>query len=160
MKKKILAVFLSLCMAMSLLPVAALATGEDTPSTQAATALPEPADGVITLKQDVEIASLTLETGETIIDLNGHTLTCTWKQGLVIGKGQTLTFKDTSVSGAERGGNLVFNGVTSTTAAIAPEAGGTVNVSNLKVTCSGSAFYPAGDAAAVNITNCDVTASV
>ena len=162
MKKKILAVFLSLCMAMSLLPVTALAAdaaGEKTPSTQATT-LPEAENGVITLKQDVEIASLTLEEGETIIDLNGHTLTCTWAQGLVIGKGKTLTFKDTSVSGAERGGNLVFNGVTSTTAAIAPEAGGTVNVSNLKVTCSGSAFYPAGDAAAVNITSCDVTASV
>lgn len=39
MKKKILAVFLSLCMAMSLLPVTALAAGEDTPSTQAATAI-------------------------------------------------------------------------------------------------------------------------
>lgn len=38
-KKKILAVFLSLCMAMSLLPVTALAAGEDTPSTQAATAI-------------------------------------------------------------------------------------------------------------------------
>ena len=124
MKKKILAVFLSLCMAMSLLPVTALATGEDTPSAQAAKALPEPADGVITLKEDVTIDSLKLnETGATTIDLKGHKLTCTWKQGLVIGTGQTLTFKDTSVSGAERGGNLVFNGVTSTTAAIAPEAG-------------------------------------
>ena len=162
MKKKILAVFLSLCMAMSLLPITALATeGTDAPNTQT-TSLPDAGeDGVIELTGDVTIDSLDLnETGATTIDLKGYKLTCTWKQGLVIGEGQTLTFKDTSVSGAERGGNLVFNGVTSTTAAIAPEAGGTVNVSNLKVTCSGSAFFPAGDAAAVNITNCDVTASV
>ena len=57
MKKKILAVFLSLCMAMSLLPVTALAAGEDTPSTQAAPALPGAKDDVITLTQDVELFS-------------------------------------------------------------------------------------------------------
>ena len=56
MKKKILAVFLSLCMAMSLLPVTALATDaadEKTPSTQAATKLPEAVNGVTILNSTV-----------------------------------------------------------------------------------------------------------
>ena len=57
-KKKILAVFLSLCMAMSLLPVTALATGEDTPSTQAVKTLPAADEnGVITLKEDVTLGT-------------------------------------------------------------------------------------------------------
>ena len=56
MKKKILAVFLSLCMAMSLLPVTALATDaadEKTSSTQAATKLPEAVNGVTILNSTV-----------------------------------------------------------------------------------------------------------
>lgn len=56
MKKKILAVFLSLCMAMSLLPVTALAAeaaDEKTPSTQAATKLPEAVNGVTILNSTV-----------------------------------------------------------------------------------------------------------
>ncbi len=75
MKKKILAVFLSLCMAMSLLPVTALAAGEDTPSTQAAPALPGAKDDVITLTQDVELSSqVTISDNNVTIDGNGHTI--------------------------------------------------------------------------------------
>ena len=75
MKKKILAVFLSLCMAMSLLPVTALAAGEDTPSTQAAPALPGAKDDVITLTQDVELYSqVTISDNNVTIDGNGHTI--------------------------------------------------------------------------------------
>ena len=56
MKKKILAIFLSLCMAMSLLPVTALAAeaaDAKTPSTQAATKLPEAVNGVTILNSTV-----------------------------------------------------------------------------------------------------------
>ena len=96
MKKKILAVFLSLCMAMSLLPVTALAaeTGENTPSTQAATELPAAENGVITLKQDVTLKEgterVSIDTSVNTIDLNGHTLTA------LISVSGNLTIKDGS----------------------------------------------------------------
>ena len=136
MRKRFLATLLALAMVVSVTPFALAEESSQLPAVDG--------NGVITLTEDVTIDSLTLETGETIIDLNGHNLTCTWRQGLEIGEGQTLTFKDTSVSGADRGGTLAFTGVQSTTAAIAPEKGGTVNVSNLTVTCSGSAFSRRG----------------
>ena len=53
MKRKFFAVFLSLCMVMSLVPMAALAAPED--GNQAATKLPEAVDGVITLTEDVTL---------------------------------------------------------------------------------------------------------
>lgn len=70
MKKKILAVFLSLCMAMSLLPVTALAAGNDETETQTPTessitteeALKNaidntPAGGTVTLDEDIVITA-------------------------------------------------------------------------------------------------------
>lgn len=91
--------------------------------------------------------------------MNGHTLTYTG--GTVQPQeGQTLTFRDSSVSGTERGGTLKLTGVAGTKAALNPQTGATVNARNIKVECSGSAFFPQGDAAAVNITSCDVTADV
>ena len=90
MKKKILAVFLSLCMAMSLLPVTALATDaadEKTPSTQAATKLPEAVNGVTILNSTV---GSTTGNGITIIGSTvGDTPTTELggKVALVNGKG-------------------------------------------------------------------------
>ena len=90
MKKKILAVFLSLCMAMSLLPVTALAADaadEKTPSTQAATKLPEAVNGVTILNSTV---GSTTGNGITIIGSTvGDTPTTELggKVALVNGKG-------------------------------------------------------------------------
>ena len=68
MKKRLLTVLLAVCLVLALGTVSALAV--DT--------LPTPTDGVITLEDDVEVNSIPLnETGETVIDLNGHTLTYT-----------------------------------------------------------------------------------
>ena len=108
MKKKILAVFLSLCMAMSLLPVTALAaeTGENTPSTQAATTLPEDENGVITLKGDVELAATyTVAAGKNIkLDLHGHTISpaTQFTEGhlITVSEGGRLTLTD-SVGGGK-----------------------------------------------------------
>lgn len=151
--KRVLSIVLAVAMIVGLFPIAAFADEGKLP--------PPNDDGVIKLENDTTISTLTLnETGETVIDLNGHTLTYNSKSAITIGDGQTLSFIDSSVSGAERGGTLALTGVTSTSAAINPQKNGTVNVSNIDVTCTGSAFYPRGDAAAVNITNCDVTAAV
>ena len=107
MKKKILAVFLSLCMAMSLLPVTALATDaadEETPSTQATT-LPEAENGVITLEGDVELAATyTVATGKNIkLDLNGHTISpATGFAGghlITVSEGGSLTLTDSVGNG-------------------------------------------------------------
>ena len=83
MKKKILAVFLSLCMAMSLLPVTALAAGNDETETQTPTessitteeALKNaidntPAGGTVTLDKDIVITAPVVINKQITLDLN------------------------------------------------------------------------------------------
>ena len=166
--KRVLSIVLAVAMIVGLFPIAAFAEEGGNPATpvdqnteSVSTELPgADKNGVIKLENDTTISTLTLSgTGETVIDLNGKTLTYTG--GTVSLKdGQVLTFKDSSVSGDQRGGTLKLTGVTGTTAALNPQSDATVNASNITVECSGSAFFPRGDAAAVNITNCDVTAAV
>ena len=160
MKKRMLSALLALCMMLTMVPAAFAAdTNDSTSPESASTTLPEAVDGVYTLNEDVTINTIGLGDGETVYDLNGHTLTYTG--GTVQPQeGQTLTFRDSSVSGTERGGALKLTGVEGTEAALNPQTGATVNASNIKVECSGSAFFPQGDAAAVNITSCDVKADV
>ena len=104
MKRKFFAAFLSLCMAMSLVPMAALAAPED--GNQAATELPEAVDGVITLDKDYSVSTLN---SNVTYDLNGHTLTYTGGT-VTISDGDILTFKDSSVSEMARGGTLKLTG--------------------------------------------------
>lgn len=159
--KRVLSIVLAVAMIVGLFPIAAFADGGGETSVAATSLPPAGEDGVIKLENDTTISTLTLSgTGETVIDLNGHTLTYKSNSAITIGDDQTLSFIDSSASGAKRGGTLALTGVTGTSAAINPQKGGTVNASNIKITCTGSAFYPRGDAAAVNITNCDVTAAV
>ena len=83
MKKKILAVFLSLCMAMSLLPVTALAAGDDETETQTPTessittegALKQaikdaPSGGIVTLDEDIAITAPVVINKQITLDLN------------------------------------------------------------------------------------------
>ena len=83
MKKKILAVFLSLCMAMSLLPVTALATGDEETETQTPTessitteeTLKEaikntPAGGTVTLDGNIDITAPVVINKQITLDLN------------------------------------------------------------------------------------------
>ena len=152
--KRVLSIVLAVAMIVGLFPVAAFAEGgEDT-------SLP-PADtnGVIKLENDTIISTLTLSgTGETVIDLNGHTLTYNSNSAITIGDDQTLSFIDSSASGAKRGGTLALTGVTGASAAINPQKGGTVNAENINISCTGSAFFPQGEKATVNINNCALTA--
>ena len=160
MKKRMLSALLALCMMLTMMPAAfAVGTDDSSSSESVSTTLPEAKDGVYTLDEDVSINTIGLGAGETVYDLNGHTLTYTG--GTVQPQeGQTLTFRDSSVSGTERGGTLKLTGVKGTNSALNPQTAATVNASNIKVECFGSAFFPQGDAAAVNITSCDVTADV
>src|SRR5699024_3067783 len=89
-----------LCMVMSLIPMTALAATEDdgagTPSTQAATKLPDAEDGVITLTSNVTISDVLNVRDETAdtIDLNGFTLSITRLDSYT-----DLTIMDSSTDG-------------------------------------------------------------
>ena len=93
MKKKILAIFLSLCMAMSLLPVTALATEDGTAVTADTTKL---SSGRYYVSDNITLNhSLTISAGETVtLDLRGQELTL--QQLLVNG---SLTIYDSQSSG-------------------------------------------------------------
>ena len=92
MKKKILAVFLSLCMAMSLLPVTALATeGTDAPNTQTTSLPPADKNGVITLTGPVDLNNAWKPKENVTLNLNGNTLTL---PRLEAGNGVTITITD------------------------------------------------------------------
>ena len=105
MKRKFFAAFLSLCMVMSLIPMTALAATEDdgagTPSTQAATKLPDAVDGVITLKEDVTLSTAYKVTeGNVIIDLAGYTLAYDGTGNVFLDvQGGSLTIRDSGGNG-------------------------------------------------------------
>ena len=144
--KKVLATILALVMALSVTTIswATLST------------LPSAVDGVIKLTENATIDTLQ---DDMTYDLNSHTLTYVGGTHQVA-EGKTLTFMDSSVTGNARGGTLELTGVTGTTAAINPQKGATLKVSNITVTCTGSAFFPQGNAAEVDVTACDVTAPI
>ena len=144
--KKVLATILALVMAIGLCSVSWATESE----------LPAAVNGVIKLTGNATTATLQ---DDIIYDLNSHTLTYSGTTHEVA-EGKTLTFMDSSVTGNARGGTLELSGVTGTTAAINPQKGATLKVSNIKVTCRGSAFFPQGDAAKVDVTACDVTAPI
>ena len=144
--KKALATILALVMAIGLCSI----------SWATESGLPAAENGVIKLTGNA--TTDTLQDGITY-DLNSHTLTYSGTTHEVA-EGKTLTFMDSSVTGNARGGTLELSGVTGTTAAINPQRGATLKVSNIKVTCTGSAFFPQGDAAKVDVTACDVTAPI
>ena len=189
-KKKYLAIFMAMSMATATAPVTALAddvvdttgtesgtgaeggtgTGESgsenggteggsagenggttAPDEEPATEVTFDENGVAKLEKDTVLSAL--EAYKTY-DLNGHNLTYT---GQAVTVSQTLTFMDSTKSGESK---LSFTGVKGTQSAINPIAGGTVNVKDIDVECSGSAFYPEGNAAALNITNSHVKAKV
>lgn len=104
--KRVLSIVLAVAMIVGLFPIAAFAEGGEsaTPVDQntetVATELPDAdANGVITLENDTTISTLTLSgTGETVINLNSHTLTYHSNLAITIGDDQTLSFIDSSVS--------------------------------------------------------------
>ena len=104
MKRKLLSVLLTFCLAFSLLPTAALADGEGTPalaevSAAAGTALPAAVDDVITLENGTYVmsedttATIKVPNGKNAtLDLNGKTLTNkTGEHTIIVENGATLT---------------------------------------------------------------------
>ena len=104
MKRKLLSVLLTLCLAFSLLPTAALAEGEGAPApaevpAAVGTALPAAVDGVITLGNDSYVMSedttafVNVPAGVTAtLDLGGKTLTNKADEHtIIVENGATLT---------------------------------------------------------------------
>ena len=123
MKRKLLSVLLTFCLAFSLLPTAALADGEGTPalaevSAAAGTALPAAVDGVITLENGTYVmsedttATIKVPNGKNAtLDLNGKTLTNkTGEHTIIVENGATLTITGNGiVDNVSHGKAAVYN---------------------------------------------------
>ena len=123
MKRKLLSILLTFCLAFSLLPTAALAEGEGAPApaevpAAAGIVLPEAADGVITLDNGAYVmsgdttATIKVPNGKNAtLDLNGKTLTNkTGEHTIIAENGATLTITGNGiVDNVSHGKAAVYN---------------------------------------------------
>ena len=156
MKRKLCSVLLALCMVLTLLPVSAMAE-ERTPAEaeQVATQLPSAEDGVVTLESDTSISAAALQSAIANgleINPNSKTFTITSAGSVSIPKGKTVKFYNGTIlnSTFTRGDLATF----------AAEEDATLIVDNVTMNTTGSAFFPAGNASAVTVTNSSITAGV
>lgn len=103
--KKLTSILLALLMALTLLPTAVFA--ETTAGTWPTTA---PTNGVYTLSSDVQLTEPVVFDSNTVVDLNGHSITpaSTFAGGkalFVVKRGVTLTVKDSGNTGKIDTGN-------------------------------------------------------
>lgn len=156
MKRKLCSVLLALCMVLTLLPVSAMAE-EGTPAEaeQVAAELPSAVDGVVTLASDTSIPATKLQSAIADgleINLNGKTLTITSADTVSVPEGKTVKFYNgTILNSTFTRGDL---------AAFAAGKDATLIVDNVTMNTTGSAFFPAGNASAVTVTNSNITAGV
>ena len=148
MKRKLLSVLLTLCLAFSLLPTAALADGEGTPalaevSAAAGTALPAAVDGVITLENGTYVmsedttATIKVPNGKNAtLDLNGKTLTNkTGEHTIIVENGATLTIT----------GNGIVDNVSHGKGAIVNSGEVTLNGGTFKRSAENGIYSPYGN---------------
>ena len=148
MKRKLLSVLLTFCLAFSLLPTAALADGEGTPalaevSAAAGTALPAAVDGVITLENGTYVmsedttATIKVPNGKNAtLDLNGKTLTNkTDEHTIIVENGATLTIT----------GNGIVDNVSHGKGAIVNSGEVTLNGGTFKRSAEKGTYSPNGN---------------
>ena len=148
MKRKLLSVLLTFCLAFSLLPTAALADGEGTPalaevSAAAGTALPAAVDGVITLENGTYVmsedttATIKVPNGKNAtLDLNGKTLTNkTGEHTIIVENGATLTIT----------GNGIVDNVSHEKGAIVNSGEVTLNGGTFKRSAERGTYSPNGN---------------
>ena len=148
MKRKLLSVLLTFCLAFSLLPTAALADGEGTPalaevSAAAGTALPEAVDDVITLENGTYVmsedttATIKVPNGKNAtLDLNGKTLTNkTGEHTIIVENGATLTIT----------GNGIVDNVSHGKGAIVNSGEVTLNGGTFKRSAEKGTYSPNGN---------------
>lgn len=148
MKRKLLSILLTLCLAFSLLPTAALADGEGTPalaevSAAAGTALPAAVDGVITLENGTYVmsedttATIKVPNGKNAtLDLNGKTLTNkTGEHTIIVENGARLTIT----------GNGIVDNVSHGKGAIVNSGEVTLNGGTFKRSAEKGTYSPNGN---------------
>ena len=148
MKRKLLSILLTLCLAFSLLPTAALADGEGTPApaevpAAVGTALPAAVDGVITLGNDSYVMSedttafVNVPAGVTAtLDLGGKTLTNKADEHtIIVENGATLTIT----------GNGIVDNVSHGKAAIYNEGEVTLNGGTFERSAEKGTYSPYGN---------------
>lgn len=148
MKRKLLSVLLTFCLAFSLLPTAALADGEGTPalaevSAAAGTALPASVYGVITLENGTYVmsedttATIKVPNGKNAtLDLNGKTLTNkTGEHTIIVENGATLTIT----------GNGIVDNVSHGKGAIVNSGEVTLNGGTFKRSAEKGTYSPNGN---------------
>ena len=148
MKRKLLSILLTLCLAFSLLPTAALADGEGTPApaevpAAVGTALPAAVDGVITLGNDSYVMSedttafVNVPAGVTAtLDLGGKTLTNKADEHtIIVENGATLTIT----------GNGIVDNVSHGKGAIVNSGEVTLNGGTFKRSAEKGAYSPYGN---------------
>lgn len=148
MKRKLLSVLLTFCLAFSLLPTAALADGEGTPalaevSAAAGTALPAAVDSVITLENGTYVmsedttATIKVPNGKNAtLDLNGKTLTNkTGEHTIIVENGATLTIT----------GNGIVDNVSHGKGAIVNSGEVTLNGGTFKRSAEKGTYSPNGN---------------
>lgn len=148
MKRKLLSILLTLCLAFSLLPTAALADGEGTPApaevpAAVGTALPAAVDGVITLGNDSYVMSedttafVNVPDGVTAtLDLGGKTLTNKADEHtIIVENGATLTIT----------GNGIVDNVSHGKAAIYNEGEVTLNGGTFERSAEKGTYSPYGN---------------
>ena len=141
-KRKLLSVLLTLCLAFSLLPTAALAEGEGALA-PAATALPEAVEGVITLENGTYVmsedttATIKVPNGKNAtLDLNGKTLTNkTGEHTIIVENGATLTIT----------GNGIVDNVSHGKGAIVNSGEVTLNGGTFKRSAENGIYSPYGN---------------
>jgi hypothetical protein len=148
MKRKLLSILLTFCLAFSLLPTAALADGEGTPalaevSAAAGTALTAAVDGVITLENGTYVmsedttATIKVPNGKNAtLDLNGKTLTNkTGEHTIIVENGATLTIT----------GNGIVDNVSHGKGAIVNSGEVTLNGGTFKRSAEKGTYSPNGN---------------
>ena len=148
MKRKLLSVLLTFCLAFSLLPTAALADGEGTPApaevpAAVGTALPAAVDGVITLGNDSYVMSedttafVNVPAGVTAtLDLGGKTLTNKADEHtIIVENGATLTIT----------GNGIVDNVSHGKAAIYNKGEVTLNGGTFERSAEKGTYFPYSD---------------
>ena len=148
MKRKLLSILLTFCLAFSLLPTAALADGEGTPalaevSAAAGTALLAAVDGVITLENGTYVmsedttATIKVPNGKNAtLDLNGKTLTNkTGEHTIIVENGATLTIT----------GNGIVDNVSHGKGAIVNSGEVTLNGGTFKRSAEKGTYSPNGN---------------
>ncbi len=109
--------------------------------------------GYVILANDVkEVALPSTVTTDATIYLNNKTLISTQTYSTTISNGATLNFIS---------GSVEFTGMEAVDASsLVPISGSAVSLDNVKLTSNGTALFPRGDAARVEVVNSEITAPV